>query len=244
MGSLIRFVIALPIFKPLVRLLVGLIAIPLFRLGLKSVTRLQVLDAELEKDLEQWFRGALLLLIATRNMEQTLFYWIPVELRLDGEFGWFTVAMRILLAIGITENMPDQELFAVIHPGPPKLKFTKGKWLQECRAQFGTLLKGLFFQHLNRSSQLFAIMAAIFPGWVGWTCYGMACAQYLIIGLITSRDKAIDVLTHFEKTVENRRQWLLEQLPITAVQTDDEWFPVADTAVVEPCTPRDPRPLD
>ncbi|MCH7685829.1 MAG: hypothetical protein IH899_03970 [Planctomycetes bacterium] len=73
MGSLFRILMKSPIVRPLVRPLmrffVGLIAIPLFRFFLKKIIRLQDLDAELEKDLEQWFQGSLILLVATANME-------------------------------------------------------------------------------------------------------------------------------------------------------------------------------
>jgi hypothetical protein len=63
MGSLLR---------PLIRLLVGFIAIPLFRLFLRRVVHMQRLDTELTKDLEQWIRGSLLLLFATANVEYAL----------------------------------------------------------------------------------------------------------------------------------------------------------------------------
>src|SRR5580704_12095475 len=64
MGSLLR---------PLIRLLVGFIAIPLFRVFLRRVIHMQRLDTELTKDLEQWVRGSLLLLLATANVEYALF---------------------------------------------------------------------------------------------------------------------------------------------------------------------------
>ena len=95
-------------------------AIPLFRLLLRRVVRLQELDQELEKDLEQWFRGSLLLLVATANMEQMLFGWLEdvSRLNLQEEHAWIAVGFRLLLAIGVIESMPDQSLFAIIHPGP------------------------------------------------------------------------------------------------------------------------------
>ena len=46
-----------PMLRPLARFVVGLIAIPMFRLFMRRVVRLQDLDQELEKDLEQWFRA-------------------------------------------------------------------------------------------------------------------------------------------------------------------------------------------
>ena len=94
-----------PILRPLTRFLIGVIAIPLFRLFLKRVVRLDQLDAELEKDLEQWFRGCLLLLVATRNMEETLFGW--VDQLWQGDYHWMMMGFRILLAIGVVEAMPD-----------------------------------------------------------------------------------------------------------------------------------------
>ena len=53
----------------------GLIAIPVFRFIMRRVFRLQDLDDELEKDIEEWFRGALLL-AASANMEHLLFGWM------------------------------------------------------------------------------------------------------------------------------------------------------------------------
>ena len=40
----------------------------------------------------------------------------------------------------------------------------------------------------------------------------MALTQYLIIGLVTSRDKALDVLTLFDETMQAQRQELVEEL--------------------------------
>ena len=45
-----------PLLKPIVRLFLGLIAIPIFRLFVRRVVRVEDLDDELEKDLELWFR--------------------------------------------------------------------------------------------------------------------------------------------------------------------------------------------
>ena len=221
MGGILRSLIGpilRPVLRPLTRFLVGMIAIPLFRLFLRRVVRLQDLDAELEKDLEQWFRGSLLLLVATANMEAVLFDWVP----LDWKDGWIPVALRLLLAVGVIEAMPDQELFAIIHPGPPKLKFSKKQgYLRELREQCWPICRGLLCQHLNRSSPVFAIMAAVFGGergetlWtVGWVCYGFAIVQYLIIGLVTSRDKALDVLSEFDRKVAVRRREIIEEFDI------------------------------
>jgi len=76
-GGLINYLVK-PLMKPLTRFIVGLIAIPIFHLILNKLIRVQEMDAELEKDLEQWFRGSLLLLAATANMEAALFAGCPI----------------------------------------------------------------------------------------------------------------------------------------------------------------------
>lgn len=229
-----------PIMRPITRLFVGFIAVPLFRLFTRKVLRVQTLDKELDKDLEQWFRGAILLLIATQNMESLLFPWVkpivqarlakysetkpaevsalhqsPIEVDHQGDAGWVFLGMRVMLAIGVVQMMPDQELFAVIHHGPPKFQWAKGQkiWGQ-IRTQAWPFLKGHLCVHLNRSSPVFAILAAIAPGTPGWICYAMALIQYLIIGLVTSRDKAMDVLHIFDKTVQLRREELLKEFAL------------------------------
>ena len=125
MGGVFRALMNLPLFRsvlrPITRVVVGLIAIPVFRFILRRIFRLQDLDEELEKDLEEWFRGALLLLAASANMEHLLFGWMSSVNWLD-RADWLTMGLRLMLAIGVIEAMPDQELFAVIHPGPPKIK--------------------------------------------------------------------------------------------------------------------------
>lgn len=277
----------LPLFKsilrPITRILVGVIAIPIFRFIMRRVFRLQDLDPELEKDLEQWFRGALLLLAATANMEHLLFGWVD---RLDwmDRMDWLTMGLRLMLAIGVIEAMPDQELFAVIHPGPPKLKPGRSM-LKEAWQKKWALIKGFVCQHLNRSSPVLAMMAAIVGAqllplsdidrsklaqvetinsaivqpvgtimpaqwaihgimhnqnlrnaqlnlseiahisgefqkrrerWmVGWCCYLLAITQYLIIGLVTSRDRALDVLSEFDRAVAERREQLVEEFELT-----------------------------
>lgn len=250
MGSLIRLLFPLsvlrPILRPVVRLVVGVVAIPVFRLFLKTVVRLEELDRELEKDLEQWFRGSLLLLAATANMEQVLFGWVPVDLA--DKYAWLAVGLRVMLAIGVIEAMPDQELFTVIHPGPPKLKWPKQGRLAYFRSQCVPCCKGLFWQHLARSSPVFAIMTAIFGGpapdtwrlshWlVGWVCYFLAITQYLVIGLVTSRDKALDVLSEFDKQVARRRRELIDEFEIDAASTE---APPASVAA----SPADPLPTE
>ena len=286
MGGVFRALMNLPVFKsvlrPITRVLVGIIAIPVFRFIMRKVFRLQDLDDELEKDLEQWFRGALLLLAATANMEHLLFGWMD---RLDwmDRMDWLTMGLRLMLAIGVIEAMPDQELFAVIHPGPPKIKPGRSA-LKEFWRQKWKFLKGFVCQHLNRSSPVLAMMTAIvgaqlltlseldeakvertsLSAWavaqqtggvspiqafaagqvisqnmtdmrvniaevgrmhdefrrhrerwlVGWVCYLMAITQYLIIGLVTSRDRAMDVLSEFDRAVAERRQELIEEFQI------------------------------
>lgn len=267
-----------PILKPLIRLIVGLIAIPLFRIFMRKVVRLQTLDAELEKDLEEWFRGSLLLLIATANMEHIFFDWVP--LHLQENYAWVTVAFRIMLAISVVETMPDQELFSIIHPGPPKIE-AKGirDYLRQAKEKWREILKGMLCQHINRSSPVFAIMAAIFGGVdhsyltehmqggiemihdlqeqgthvpdssvlidqtkgmieslqatpnkyflkdregmiVGWVCYFIAIIQYLIIGLVTSKDKALDVLSEFDRKVAERRREIIDEFAVPEEEVD------------------------
>lgn len=214
MGNLIRVILHLPVIggllRSLTRVIVGATAIPLFRVFRRRVLGIDKLDPELEKDIEQWFRGSLLLLAATRNMEEELFGWVP--LKLQGEDGWITMGFRLLLAVSVVEAMPDQDLFAIIHPGPPKLTFVPGKskWSQ-IRGHVGPYLKGALCQHVNRSSPVFAIMAAIVPGTVGWVCYGIAIVQYLAIGLVTSRDRALDVLVEFDRRVGERREQIIRE---------------------------------
>lgn len=279
MGSLFRILLNLPILRgalrPFTRVLLGLIAIPIFRFVLKRIFRLHALDKELEKDLEEWFRGALLLLVATANMEQILFWWIQKVDWLD-RADWFTMGLRLMLAIGVIEAMPDQELFAVMYPGPPRLQ--KGmNFLKQFWQKKWAFVKGFGARHLNRSSPVLAMMCAIVGaelpsvetyradidrhdfviGWsycqqcgmltplqclvtadqvarvmpevaaikkdvdqferrrerwlVGWVCYLMAITQYLIIGLVTRRDKALDMLNEFDRAVAERRQELVEE---------------------------------
>jgi hypothetical protein len=230
MGWLLRNLANLPFMKPLMRFLLGAIAIPIFRWFLRYVIRLRDMDAELEKDLEQWFRGTLLLLVATRNMETFLFDWLSKN---DADGGLFNnpwvAAGRLMLAIGVTEVMPDQALFTIIHANPPPRKKSTLHGWPRWRDQIFWAGKGILCKHLDRSSQVLAIMCAIFPGWVGWACFGLASIQYLIIGLVTSRDKAMDVLSEFDKQVEMQRQWLIDELRLEdkwqPQDLVDEWYP-------------------
>ncbi len=202
-----------PLFKPIVRLFLGLIAIPIFRLFVRRVVKVQELDEELEKDLEQWFRSALLLLIATQNMESTLFSWVRPETRDSVLF----MAGRLLLAVGVIEGMPDQALFALIYPGPQPPKIEKGRVLWSLIRYIPSLMKGLICQHLNRSSPVLAILAVIWPDeTIGWICYGMAVGQYLIIGLVASKDKALGVLQKFDEAVARQRQEIEQEIQMLA----------------------------
>ncbi|QDT41127.1 hypothetical protein Pan241w_11870 [Gimesia alba] len=216
-GGFLRILFNNPYFrnllKPLTRFFVGLIAIPIFHLILNKIVRVQDIDEELEKDLEQWFRGSLLLLAATANMEAALFGWVPMSLQ--GTEGWVLMGFRIMLAIGVIEAMPDQELFSIIHPGPPVLKLSREYGIfRELKEKWRAILKGIVCQHVNRSSPVFAILSAIAVDTVGWVCYGIAITQYLIIGLVTSRDRALDVLSEFDRQVTLRRRELIEEFDL------------------------------
>src|SRR5262245_16870771 len=207
------------LLRPLIRLLVGFIAIPLFRVFLRRVVHLQRLDSELTKDLEQWVRGSLLLLVATKNVEHAVFGalagdWFE-EAAAHQEYVWLSLGMRLLLAVGVIETMPDQELFSIIHPGPTRLLFPRGRRLAAVRQQWRPFCKGLLCRHLDRSSSVFAIMAVIFGApthpVVGWVCYSLAIVQFLIIGLVSSRDKALDVLREFDHHIRLRRSELADK---------------------------------
>ena len=197
-----------PIIRPLTRFFLGFIAVPIFRLLMRKVVRVQEINAELEKDLEQWFRGSLLLLVATRNMEGWIFGGLAENVRLSPYF----TAGRLLLAIGVIEGMPDQSLFALIHPGPQRPNIEKGRLFRSLAFYIPQLLKGLLCQHLNRSSPVLAILAVLYEGEIGWICYGVAIAQYLIIGLVASKDKAIDVLMQFDAVMARQRHEIETEL--------------------------------
>jgi hypothetical protein len=201
-----------PLARPLTRLVVRLAALPALRYLFRHVSTLDRLDDELEKDLAEWFRGCLLLLLVTANVEVALWHnVIPFPELLDNH-QWVGVGLRILLAIAVVQMMPDQELFTLIHPGPriPPFRRDCSRWSQ-VRACWKPVLVGFLCQHLSRSSPVFAILAVIFSGKPGWICYGLACFQYLIIGLVTSRDRAIDVLILFDAQMAARRHELLRQ---------------------------------
>ena len=250
-----------PIVQPITRLIVGSVAVPLFRLFTKRVFKFGTLDDELEKDLEQWFRGALILLLATQNIETAIFPWVepvihsrftqsapldpsvnksvdqttaahsgssenvpnasvaPAESILEvghSDYGLILLGLRVMLAIGVIQMMPDQELFALMHSRPPKLDFDqKQKYWPQIKANAGPFFKGHLCLHLNKSSPVFAILAAIAPGMPGWLCYGMALIQYLIIGLMTTQDKALDALGLLDQQAERRRNEVIHEFDLS-----------------------------
>jgi hypothetical protein len=251
-----------PIVRPITRLVVGSVAVPLFRLFTKRVLKFDTLDNELEKDLEQWFRGALILLLATQNIETALFPWVepvihsrftqsaPFDPSIDdtsdsrlaasdtpsngatatiathstsmlevshNDYGWILLGFQVMLAIGVIQMMPDQELFALMHSRPPKHNFDrKQKWWPQIKTKGWPFVKGHLCLHLNKSSPVFAILAAIAPGLPGWICYGMALIQYLIIGLVTTQDKALNALGLLDQQAEQRRQEVIEEFDLTS----------------------------
>lgn len=222
-----------PVLKPVLRFVSGAVAIPLFRFLLRRVCRLQVRDAELERDLELWFRGSVLLLAATANLEDFLFGWVPFHM---SDVPWFIMPMRLLLAIGVIESMPDQDVFGILHRGPPPVRFTPSG-LKRAWAERKDILRGLWVLHLKRSSPVFAIMCVIFgpemskaAGVVGWLCYGLAVTQYLIIGLVTCRDRAGDVLGMYDQRVaEKRNELVVERAGLGCASPEPEsreWFTV------------------
>ncbi|MFT6178519.1 MAG: hypothetical protein ACJAQT_000591 [Akkermansiaceae bacterium] len=212
-GNLIRWAVLRPLLKPLTRILVGLIAIPIFRLVVKKGMRIAKVEEELQNDLEQWFRAALILLVATANMEHLLFGWVPLDLQ--GDQSWIGVFFRLLLVIGVIELMPDQALFSVLHSGPMNLPVGK-RMIQELWTDRVKWIKKMGCMHLNRSSPVFAMMSAIFGGdpdmpaaTIGWICFSLAIIQYLVIALITSADKAGDLLSSFDRAIAEQREDLV-----------------------------------
>ena len=208
------------VIKPISRLVAGIVAARIIRFVLKRVGKVKVLDHELERDIEMWFRASLVLLLATANMEHLFFGWIPFDLH--DRYSSIGMALRLLLVMGVIETMPDQEFFSVLHRGPkwepPGKRFFARVW-----AARKSLFAGMFNQHIKRSSPVLAILAAIFGGergsdaWaIGWMCYTMALVQYLYIALVTSSDKAKDALAKFDEQMRAMRSDLKE-----AIETDD-----------------------
>lgn len=245
MGNLVHWLFNLPgirlITKPVTRMLLKLIAIPIFRFLLKYLLRVDVISQELEKDLSQWFRASVLLLFATHNMEEILFQTSAREFKHESVVDAVSFGLRLFLAIGCIEGMPDQELFRFIHPGPPKPKAKKFREvLRELRQNWRAWLWGVACIHLSRSSPVFAIITVFQVGPAGWVCYGLAVAQYLVIGLATSRDKAIDVLTSFDAEVAVRRAELLSELQSTAQAETTETTSISAPNVVVPAATEPP----
>ncbi|MGZ0171601.1 MAG: hypothetical protein ACKVHE_18815 [Planctomycetales bacterium] len=84
------------------------------------------------------------------------------------DYGWILLGFRVMLAIGVIQMMPDQELFALMHNRPPKHNFDrKQKWWPQIKSESWPFLKGHICLHLNKSSPVFAILAAIAPGLPG-----------------------------------------------------------------------------
>lgn len=223
-GPLFRQVLG-PVFRPLTRTVAAVVAVPAFRWFLRVVLRVQELDAETEKDLVEWFRGSVVLLLVTRNFENLVAQAInpaagEIEMLSGNSLNWVVLGGRLLLAIGVIETMPDQQLFAIIHPGPPKPTYDRTQTLwQNVRRQAAPIARGLACQHLNRSSPVLAIMSVILKGTAGWVCFVLAIVQYLIIGLVTSRDRAIDVLTTFDDRVREKRDQIIEEFHIRPENT-------------------------
>lgn len=218
-----------PVLRPVIRVITGLVAIPVFRFLLRGVFRVQHTDEELERDLEMWFRGAILMLAATANLEDVLFSWTQWHVRADGE-AWQIMVLRLLLAIGVIESMPDEDIFCLLHRGPPKLKLTTRRGWADAWQRKGEVLRGLAILHLRRSSPVFVIMAVVFGGppgdilhTVGWWCYGLAIGQYLIIALITQRDRITGLLEAFERKTDSIRQEIIAKgSAASAVVSDGE----------------------
>lgn len=218
-GWLLRILALRLLARPTLRLCVGLAAVPAFRFIRRRCFQLHEVNAHLEKDIELWFRGSVVLLAATANMEHFLFGWVPLDLQ--GEYAWLVVGLRLLLAISVVELMPDQDVFALLHPGPPRFDQLIAMGWREIGRKHRELLHGLWCLHLRRSSPVLAIMAAIFGGppgsdhhFIGWVCYGVAITQFLLIGIMTNRDRALESLPQITRRLEEARQEALEELEL------------------------------
>jgi hypothetical protein len=212
-SGIFRNLIFKPILRPAFRVLTGALAIPAFRFVMRHFLRQKKLSKEMERDLEMWFRGAVILLAATANLEDFLFGWLPWH---KSEDPWLTMLLRLLLAIGVIEGMPDQDIFGILHHGPPKAKWTSLSGLKEIWCRRREFIRGLWVVHLKRSSPVFVIMTVIFgnaPGTrefvVGWVFYGLAVTQYLIIGLMTERDRIAGLLAQFDRSADVIRKEIL-----------------------------------
>ena len=212
-SGIFRNLVFKPILRPVFRVLTGVLAIPVFRFVMRRFFHRKKLTKEMERDLEMWFRGAVILLAATANLEDFLFGWLPWH---KSEEPWLTMMLRLLLAVGVIEHMPDQEVFGIVHRGPPKVKLTSRSGWKEIWQRRREFLRGLAVIHLKRSSPVFVIMTVIFgnhPGTrefvVGWIFYGLAVTQYLIIGLVTEGDRLRGLLAEFDRSAEALRKEIL-----------------------------------
>lgn len=203
-----------PVLRPVFRILTGLIAIPIFRFVMRYCFGNRTLSPEMQRDIELWFRGAVVLLAATANLEDFLFGWLPWH---KSEDPWLTMFLRLLLAIGVIESMPDQEIFGILHRGPPAVKLTSRRGWRELWRRRREFLRGLGVLHLKRSSPVFVIMTVIFGGaagsrecLVGWVCYAIAIVQYLIIGVTTESDRIAGLLKEFDRSADAIRKEIAE----------------------------------
>ena len=202
-SGIFRNLIFKPVLRPLFRVLTGALAIPAFRFVMRRLLHRKNVSKEMERDLEMWFRGAIILLAATANLEDFLFGWLPWH---KSEDPWLTMLLRLLLAVGVIESMPDQDVFGILHHGPPKADWLiRDGWRNIWRRR-REFIRGIGVLHLKRSSPVFVIMTVIFgnaPGTreflVGWVFYGLAIGQYLIIGLVTERDRITGLLQKFDR---------------------------------------------
>ena len=100
-----------PLTRPVARLVIGMLVIPLFRAARVRLFRNVAISGELEKDLEQWLRASLVLMFASKNVEVWLSSWLLFKFDVSLDH-WYVLAGRLLLAIGVVESMPDQQLFS------------------------------------------------------------------------------------------------------------------------------------
>lgn len=226
-SGIFRNLIFKPVLRPLFRVLTGALAIPAFRFVMRRLLRRSDLSKEMERDLEMWFRGAVILLAATANLEDFLFGWLPWH---KSEDPWLTMLLRLLLAVGVIESMPDQDVFGILHHGPPKADLLSRNGWREIWRRKREFLRGFGVLHLKRSSPVFVIMTVIFgnaPGTrefvVGWAFYGLAILQYLIIGLVTERDRIIGLLQQFDRSAgELRDEIAATQEPAPPAKRQEE----------------------
>lgn len=61
---------------------------------------------------------------------------------------------------------------------------------------------------------MLAILTVFIAGHVGWNLYGFAIFNYLIIGLVSSKDKALNVLQQFDRAMIEKRRELEAEIPL------------------------------